>query len=97
MEPGKLWPRLPSPVGMFVDVRRVINPPKEEGAFDLVFEPTGLFFGLAIDAEERGIGLVEDFFSTALGPAVVFARDRNEEGAIGKPKCPTCKSRRTGF
>jgi hypothetical protein len=65
MESGKSWPGLPGPVGMFKGVRSVVQPPEGDGSLDLVFEPTRLFFVLAIDAEEIGIGLLEELFAYA--------------------------------
>jgi hypothetical protein len=40
-------------------------------------------FVFAIDAEETGIGLLEELFQIRLLPAVVCTRDRDQEGAIG--------------
>jgi hypothetical protein len=40
-------------------------------------------FVLAIAAKEARIGLLEEFFRTALIPAVLSARARDQEGAIG--------------
>jgi hypothetical protein len=82
MEPWKSWPSLPSPVGKFIDVRMVSEPPERGGSFDLVFEPPGLFVVFAIDAEEVRIGPLEEFFRTALVPALLGARERDEEGTI---------------
>jgi hypothetical protein len=50
---------------MFKGVRSVVQPPEGDGSLDLVFEPTRLFFVLAIDAEEIGIGLLEELFAYA--------------------------------
>jgi hypothetical protein len=74
MAPVEPWPGLRGPVGTFVDVRMVMEPPEQLGFFDVVFEPPGLFVVVAIDAEEIGIGFFEEFLGITLVPAVFSAR-----------------------
>jgi hypothetical protein len=67
---------------MFNSVRIVLQPPEGGGSFDLVFEPPGLFFVLAINAEETGIGRISPGGSNSL--RVVLCCRRFSWNAIGK-------------